>query len=84
MADREKIIEILEKAKTIIERWIPMFEQYNTPAGIDNAITLLKEQEPVVRCKYCTHAEHCEIYAGWDGQNPEWYCGDGERRNNDA
>lgn len=45
MPNREKVIEILEKAKTIIEGWVPMFEQYNTPAGIDYAIALLKEQE---------------------------------------
>ena len=45
MPDREKVIEILEKAKTIIEGWVPMFEQYNTPAGIDYAIAMLKEQE---------------------------------------
>lgn len=45
MTDREKVTEILEKAKTIIENWVPMFEQYNTPAGIDDAIVLLKEQE---------------------------------------
>ena len=45
MTDREKVIEILEKAKTVIEDWVPMFEQYNTPAGIDVAIALLKEQE---------------------------------------
>lgn len=47
MIDREKVIEILNKAKTIIEKWVPMFEQYNTPAGIDDAIALLKEQEAV-------------------------------------
>lgn len=47
MSDREKVIEILEKAKTIIECWVPMFEQYNTPAGIDYAVALLKTQEPV-------------------------------------
>lgn len=47
MADREKIIECLEKAKLIIETWVPMFEQYNAPAGIDEAIALLKEQEAV-------------------------------------
>lgn len=45
MIDNKKVIEILEKAKTIIERWVPMFEQYNTPAGIDEAIDLLKEQK---------------------------------------
>lgn len=45
MVDRENVIEVLEKAKTVIENWVPMFEQYNTPAGIDYAIALLKEQE---------------------------------------
>ena len=43
--DRDKVVENLEKAKTIIEKWVPMFEQYNTPFGIDVAIGLLKEQE---------------------------------------
>lgn len=47
MIERDKVIEILEKAKTVIEQWIPMFWQYNTPAGIDDAISLLKEQEAV-------------------------------------
>jgi len=45
--DKDKVIKILEKAKTVIENWVPMFEQYNTPAGIDDAIALLKEQEAV-------------------------------------
>ena len=61
MVDTEKVIESLEKAKTIIERWVPMFEQCNTPAGIDYAIDLLKEQkavEPInsygtLRCGNC-------------------------------
>lgn len=47
MPDNEKIIECLQKAKMVIETWVPMFEQYNTPAGIDEAIALLKEQEPM-------------------------------------
>lgn len=34
----------------------------------------------VVRCKDCKHAEHCEIYAGWDGQHLDWFCADGERK----
>ena len=50
--DREKVIEILEKAKTIIEKWVPMFEQYNTPAGIDDAILLLKEQEAKLKQQF--------------------------------
>ena len=45
MTDQEKVIECLEKSKMVIEKWVPMFEQYNTPSGIDDAIVLLKEQE---------------------------------------
>jgi hypothetical protein len=42
--DRENVIECLQKAKMVIETWVPMFEQYNTPAGIDDVIALLKQQ----------------------------------------
>lgn len=40
------IIEALGKAIEVIEKWVPMFEQCNTPAAIQDAITLLKVQEP--------------------------------------
>ena len=52
MPDLEKVIENLEKAKTIIEEWIPMFEQYNTPAGIDDAIDMLKAKEAKPMTEY--------------------------------
>ena len=42
------IIEALGKAIEVIEKWVPMFEQCNTPAAIQDAITLLKAQEPRV------------------------------------
>ena len=58
-----------------------------------DAITLLKEQEAVVRCKDCRHlfdAEHndncCDVLmekAGWGVEitvNPDWFCADGERK----
>ena len=41
-----------------------------------------RERE-IIRCMDCIHAEHCEIYADWDGQNPDWYCADGKRRDED-
>ena len=47
--EKEKVIKCLQKAKIVIETWIPMFEQYNTPAGIDAAIALLKEQEGIIK-----------------------------------
>ena len=40
--------------------------------------------EALVRCADCKHTEHCEIYAGWDGKNPDWFCADGERKSKDA
>lgn len=89
MPDREKVIEILNIAKTIIEEWIPMFEQYNTPAGIDDAIALLKEQEQIVRCKDCKFKidSTSPFYKMWCtrmdfGCDADWYCADGERREN--
>lgn len=59
MHDLENVIEILEKAKTIIEEWIPMFEQYNTPAGIDDAIDMLKEMEEKIRSLERTIEDIC-------------------------
>ena len=47
--EMEKVIKCLQQAKIVIETWIPMFEQYNTPAGIDAAIALLKEQEEIIK-----------------------------------
>lgn len=60
MVDREKVIEVLGKAKTVIENWVPMFEQYNTPAGIDYAIDLLKEQDHPTRPIYNGRYWECE------------------------
>ncbi len=62
MTDREKVIRGLENAKNVIENWIPMFEQYNSPAVIDEAIALIEEQEPI------------KPYMDYDGQDV-WRCG---------
>ena len=53
MTELEKIINGLEKAKMVIEQWIPMFEQYNTPTVIDEAIVILKGQEETELCDRC-------------------------------
>ena len=45
MMDMEKVIEGLERAKKVIEDWIPIFEQRNSPFTIDCAIELLKQQK---------------------------------------
>lgn len=51
MTDIEKAIEGFKKAgeeaKTVIEKWVSIFEQYINPVGIDDVISLLKEQEAV-------------------------------------
>lgn len=51
MTDIEKAIEGFKKAgeeaKTIIEKWVSIFEQNINPVGIDDAIAMLKEQEAV-------------------------------------
>ena len=67
--DREKVIECLQKAKMVIETWIPMFEQYNTPTGIDDAIALLKEQEAVEprRDANCVRMFRCGVCSEYVG-----------------
>ncbi len=93
MPDKEKVFKGLEKAKNVIEEWVPMFEQYNTPSVIDVAIALLKEQPDIVRCKDCAYAlfkegvvEHGHIFCTkpfterWQAVKPNnWFCADGER-----
>ena len=93
MVEMDKVIEILNKAKTIIEKWVPMFDQYNTPDGIDVAIALLKEQEAVVRCKDCENwipgyiTDHddfippkCGKYQQMVGHSADDYCSLAERK----
>lgn len=83
--DKEKVIECLQKAKMVIETWVPMFEQYNTPSGIDDAIAILKEQEAVVRCKDCKWnsgtAEKPFCMMRSVPSPADWFCADGERKN---
>lgn len=44
MINKDKVISGLEDAKRVIENYVPMFYQLNSPASIDYAIELLKEQ----------------------------------------
>ena len=46
--DTGKLIEKLKKAKDVIELWIPMFEQYDSPATIDYAIEVITEQQKLI------------------------------------
>ena len=80
----EKVIECLQKAKTVIEMWVPMFYQYNTPAGIDKAITMLEKQEqkwisvedrlPEIRHAVLAYNPfHKNIWAVSMHEDGEWY-----------
>ena len=61
---------------------IPAF----TERDIDNASAV--DAVPVVQCKDCKYAQHDTIFKDiWcDGKQrkPDWYCADGERRDDDA
>lgn len=35
--------------------------------------------EKIVRCKDCTHRDHCELVDGF-GKSADWFCADGDRR----
>ena len=60
-----------------------------TRNAMENAVRLLKEQEAVVRCKYCKHGRICnnlilgKIVDCPKGtphiHNLDWFCADGER-----
>ena len=75
MADIEKVIAGLEKAKEVIEAWIPMFEQHNSPFTIDCAIELLKEQKKVNECLK-EKVKKYELEKSWD-ESPDRMSGCG-------
>ena len=97
--DREKVIECLQKAKIVIETWVPMFEQYNTPAGIDDAIALLKQHgaeieqlnrfingfsRDAIPAVRCKDCKHRLECDYWIENGDDWFCADGERDGDDA
>ena len=76
MPDREKVIKEL----------MQLHGTEKTMTVIFDAITLLKEQETVVRCKDCKHCKYPESEKDWcknghlHGNAETWFCADGERR----
>ena len=84
MAEMEKVIKGLEAIREFfgfgLPSQSPVFEAYQNI--LTNAITMLKEQEAVVRCKDCKHGEvlnNC-IMCNSGAHNPDWFCADGEKR----
>lgn len=65
---------------------------------ITDSIAVLKEQPEIVRCKDCKHLEHlkhldeingrecyvCRKHTFTGMRSPDWFCADGERKDNDA
>ena len=90
MADRENIIEGLEKAVCAFH-----LVGYSDGTKVCNdAIAMLKEQPEIVRCKDCKFGGGCQSAKGREMiacfnddvflepeiHEPDWFCGDGEKK----
>lgn len=98
MPDREKVIKGLETIKQFFGYGLPSTaEMFDSYYGILNdAIALLKEQDAVVRCKDCKYGRkhnvniiECMKAHDYNLEHQEfhhenWFCADGERRDDDA
>ena len=51
---------------------------YNMPTRSEVNILVDAMPDAIVRCKDCTHRDHCELADGF-GKSAEWFCADGER-----
>lgn len=79
MVDRKTAMSWLE--------WLTFddWHMYHSDSEVQNiakaALELLKEQEAVVRCKYCEMNNQCSIQFKFaDPDDPgEWYCANGKR-----
>lgn len=93
MPDREKVIKDLEeyRDREFVKEGITVFD--NDPRYrkliIGNALTMLKEQPEIVRCKDCKYAAPdmaCSHESEWGNEisrnrcNPNWFCADGLRK----
>lgn len=95
MTDREKILRGAECCKgepsaNGCPKECPYLPKRHLTCGLDpfldDVIALLKEQEPIVRCKDCKHCEYPNAEREWckkghlHGNAETWFCADGERR----
>lgn len=90
MTDREKVIRAVD---TCFDDWLER-HRWLRPSDLENvrrvkadALSLLKEQPEIIRCKDCRYGEPTIINGVWllvtcDGvdHRPEWFCADGKRR----
>ena len=97
MPDREKVIKGLETCSDVYYGADGACSScpYSQTNGdrclaelVHDAIAMLNEQPEIVRCKDCKHwdsEEHdCNIKIGWFACGADWFCADGERRDDDA
>ena len=92
MSTTEIAIDDLNKAKLILCNPQMLTPEMCIRIGqaITSAITLLKEQETVVRCKNCKFRDpedrKCDSGHGivWNMPRPDdWFCADGEQKDSD-
>lgn len=86
---RAELIELLKKARKQLKKYhVPKNEQTVT-LSIDTLESALSEQPQIIRCKDCIywdkgHTEECDnsdsvcFHNGWC--KPDWFCADGEKR----
>ena len=88
MLDKEKVIKGLELCEIgsgdrCYETKCPYYGKGCTESLKNDILELLKEQEAVVRCKDCKFRKgwnHCRIAFGSTQTPDDWYCADGERK----
>ena len=92
MADREKVIKALhcraydDDFPCSICAYYRLDEKHVAKCDyrelMDDAISLLKEQDAVVRCKDCRHytGKDCNYNDIFPAPREDWYCADGDRR----
>lgn len=95
MIDIKFVIKGLEDAKDVIRKSeLTGSKKIRLIDACCNAVTLLKEQPQIVRCKDCKHRPTypeaygaeidgkwcywCELHRSW--KHDDWYCADGERK----
>ena len=64
----------------VIKEYIIKIDEDQSKKDIYGGYPLIEPPLELVMCKDCAHAEHCGIYGGWDEQNPDWFCADGEKK----
>lgn len=98
MADRNGTIKRLQDSLKVINGWCCRTDSLDDPIAnveraVEDALELLKESEPVVRCKDCKwwkdytcendfvlrQIYDCGCYPDFHTDS-EWFCAEGERR----